>query len=98
MGIDEEIYVMRDNRPISHIRFTAGYIGLHLEEGKVEYEEVELINPSWMGYWLSGADLLKIIDNLEEMGTPEIVIEELEEFIEENPILPTDRVLYRVEG
>ena len=98
MGIDEEIYVMRDNRPISHIWFTAGYIQLQLEDGKVEYEEVELINTGWMGYWISGANLLKIIDNLDETETPPIVIEELEKFIKENPVLPTDKVLYRVEG
>ena len=96
MALDEEVFVMRDNKPITYIRFRRCNIYLSLDD--VSSEKVELIDKGFIGYWIPGEDFLKILANLEEYVSHQENIDYLRNYFNENPVLPTDRVLYKLEA
>lgn len=103
MGIDEEIFVLRENKPTSYHSFRRVNLFLSYEDEEIfendpiRIEEAKLIDKSFRGYWMSGKDFLRILEKLEEIMFDKQAIENFRGYYKENPVLPNDRVLYKIE-
>lgn len=96
MGIDEELFILRNGIPIHYIKFRGGYLSTYFEDNNIDIEKVELQDKDHSGYWIKGDDFLRMLFDIQDVIDNEYTRNRILEFFKENNVEPTDKVFYKL--